>query len=383
MADIKKLAEKRASLLTDASALVSATAEAGEALTGENQARFEALTNEATSIANAIRSERDAAEARAAADAVRAEYAAAVAPSTSVASDDSTELRRLAREGGERNFEYRDVVKSTGLGNPVSVAGMVNVIAGQVNPFLNPDVVEIIRATTGNQILMPRVTALGTAGSVAEAGAIGESDGTLSNLALTPVKYATLIQISNELIQDAAFDISGFVAEKAGQEVGVAHGAFAGTAVAAQATIGVTGATAVYAPTYANLVDLVYSVKQQYRRAPKRGFLMNDATLGGVIKLLDSQNRPIFIPGDLSKPDSVLGFPVYSAALADGAASALNVLFGDLGAIKTVLVGGVDIASSTDFAFNYGLVTYRIQVRGATGLIEPSAVKSFKGGLAS
>ena len=383
MADIKKLAEKRASLLTDASALVSATAEAGEALTGENQARFEALTNEATSIANAIRSERDAAEARAAADAVRAEYAAAVAPSTSVASDDSTELRRLAREGGERNFEYRDVTKGTGLGNPVSVAGMVNVIAGQVNPFLNPDVVEIIRASTGNQILMPRVTALGTAGSVAEAGQINESDGTLSNLALTPVKYATLIQISNELIQDAAFDISGFVAEKAGQEVGVAHGAFAGTAVAAQATVGVTGATAVYSPTYANLVDLVYSVKQQYRRAPKRGFLMNDATLGGVIKLLDSQNRPIFIPGDLSKPDSVLGFPVYSAALADGAASALNVLFGDLGAIKTVLVGGVDIASSTDFAFNYGLVTYRIQVRGATGLIEPTAVKSFKGGLAS
>jgi HK97 family phage major capsid protein len=383
MADIKKLAEKRAALLTDASALVSAQAEKGEALEGEAQARFEALTTEAGQIAAAIKSERDAAEARSAADAVRAEYAAAVAPKTNETADDAAELRRLGREGGERNFEYRDVVKSTGLGNPVSVAGMVNVIAGQVNPFLNPDVVDIIRASTGNQILLPRVTALGTAGSVSEAGAIGESDGTLSNLALTPVKYATLLQISGELINDAAFDISGFVAEKAGQEVGIAHGAVAGTAVAAAATIGVTGATTVYSPTYANLVDLVYSVKQQYRRAPKRGFLMNDATLGGIIKLLDSQNRPIFIPGDLSKPDTVLGFPVYSAALADSAANALNVAFGDLGAIKTVLVGGVDIASSADFAFNYGLVTYRIQVRGVTGLIEASAVKTFKGGAAS
>jgi HK97 family phage major capsid protein len=383
MADIKKLAEKRAALLTDASAIVAAKAEAGEALEGESQARFEALTNEAGQIANAIKSERDAVEARSAADAVRAEYAAAVAPKTNDNADDAAELRRLGRESGERNFEYRDVVKSTGLGNPISVAGMVNVIAGQVNPFLNPDVVDIIRATTGNQILLPRVTALGTAGSVSEAGAIGESDGTLSNLALTPIKYATLLQISAELINDAAFDISGFVAEKAGQEVGIAHGAVAGTAVAAQATIGVTGATAVYSPTYSNLVDLVYSVKQQYRRAPKRGFLMNDATLGGVIKLLDSNNRPIFIPGDLSKPDSVLGFPVYSAALADSAANALNVAFGDLGAVKTVLVGGVDIAASTDFAFNYGLTTYRIQVRGVTGLIEPSAVKTFKGGAAS
>jgi HK97 family phage major capsid protein len=383
MADLKHLAEKRARLLTEASDLVSATAEKGDALTGESQARFESLTNEAASIAAAIRSERDAAEARSAADAVRAEYAAAVAPSTSVDSDDAAELRRLARDGGERNFEYRDVTKATGLGNPVSVAGLVNVIAGQVNPFLNPDVVEIIRASTGNNVLLPRVTALGTAGSVSEAGQINESDGTLSNLSLTPVKYATLLQISSELINDAAFDISNFVAEKAGQEVGIAHGAFAGTAVAAQAGTGVTGATTVYAPTYANLVDLIYSVKQQYRRAPKRGFLANDATIGGIIKLLDDQKRPIFIPGDLSKPDTVLGFPAYSAPLADTAANALSVLFGDLSAIKTVLVGGVDIASSVDFAFNYGLVTYRIQVRGATGLIEQTAVKAFKGGAAS
>jgi HK97 family phage major capsid protein len=375
MADIKKLAEKRAMLLTEATALVEATAEKGEALTGEAQARFEALTTEASTLANVIKSEREATEARAAADSARAEFATAMAPKVE-ASDDAAELRRLAREGGERNFEYRDVTKSTGLGNPVSVASMVNIIAGQVNPFLNPDIVEIIRASTGNNVLLPRVTALGTAAAVSEGAAVGESDGTLSNLSLTPVKYATLLQISQELVNDAAFDITAFVAEKAGQEVGIAHGAVAAPAVAAAATIGKTQAA--LAPVYADLVDLVYAVKQQYRRAPKRGFMMNDATLGGVIKLLDSQNRPIFIPGDLSRPDTILGFPVYSAALADTGANALHTVFGDLGAVKTVVVGGVDIASSADFAFNYGLITYRIQVRGVTGLIEPSAVKSLK-----
>lgn len=376
MADIKKLAEKRAALLTEASTLVSEVAEKGEALTGEAQARFDALTTEAQALASAIRSEKDAAEARSAADAVRAEYATAIAPAAPSA-DDAAELRRLAREGGEKVFEYRDVTKSTGLGNPVSVAGMVNVVAGQVNPFLNADVVDIIRATTGNNILLPRVTALGTAAAVSEAGQIGESDGTLSNLSLTPAKYATLLQVSQELVQDAAFDITAFVAEKAGQEVAIAHGAVAGPAVAAAATVGKQGAAV--APVYADLVDLIYSVKQQYRRAPKRGFLMNDATMGGVMKLLDSQNRPIFVPGDLSRPDTILGFPVYSAPLADTGDEALSIVFGDLGAIKTVLVGGVDIASSADFAFNYGLITYRIQVRGVTGLIEASAVKSFKG----
>ena len=377
MADIQKLAEKRARLLTEASDLVAATADKGETLTGEAQARFEALTGEATTIASAIRSEKDAVEARKAADAVRSEYATAIAPKSEQEADEAAELRRLAREGGERNFEYRDVTKSTGLGNPISVAAMVNVVAGQVNPFLNADVVDIIRASTGNQILLPRVTALGTAAAVSEAGAVGESDGTLSNLALTPAKYATLLQVSQELVQDAAFDITAFVAEKAGQEVAIAHGAVAGPAIAAAATVGKQGAAV--APVYADLVDLIYSVKQQYRRAPKRGFIMNDATMGGVMKLLDSQNRPIFIPGDLTRPDTILGFPVYSGPLVDTGDEAISAVFGDLGSIKTVLVGGVDIASSADFAFANGLITYRIQVRGVTGLVEASAVKSFKG----
>lgn len=376
MADIKKMAEKRAALLTEATALVEATADKGEALTGEAQARFEALTTEASTLASVIKSEREATEARAAADSARAEFATAMAPKVE-ASDDSAELRRLAREGGERTFEVRDVTKSTGLGNPVTVANRVNVVAGQVNPFLNADVVEIIRASNGNNILLPRVTALGSAAAVSEAGQINESDGTLSNLSLTPAKYATLLQISQELVQDAAFDIAAFVADKAGQEVGIAHGAVAGPAVAAAATVGKQGAAV--APVYADLVDLIYSVKQQYRRAPKRGFIANDATIGGIMKLLDSQNRPIFVPGDLGRPDTVLGFPVYSGALADTGDEALSVVFGDLGAIKTVVVGGVEIASSADFAFNYGLITYRIQVRGVTGLIEASAVKSFKG----
>ena len=85
------------------------------------------------------------------------------------------------------------------------------------------------------------------------------------------------------------------------------------------------------------------------------------------------------MPGDLNRPDTILGYAVYSGALADTGDEALSIVFGDLGAIKTVLVGGVDIASSADFAFNYGLITYRIQVRGVTGLIDAAAVKSFKG----
>ena len=380
MSDARKLHEKRANLLTEAQSIVTDLAEKGEALEGESQARFEKLTSEAATVAAAIRSEKEATEARSAADAVRAEYATAIAPKVEKTEGSNDELRALARNGGVQVFEYRDVSRSTGLGNPVSIADRVNVVAAQFNPFIDPAIVSVVRASTGNNIQFPRVTALGTAGSVAEAGTIGESDGTLSALSLTPVKYATIIQVTEELATDAAFDLSAMIADKCGAEVAVAHGAFAGTAVAAQAALGATGTgTASINPTYTDLAKLKASVNQAYRRAPKAGWLMNDTTLGVVTGLVDTAGQPIFRPGDANTPDRLLGAPIYSAALIDLTDDTAGaILFGDLGQIYTVLVGGVQVEVSREFAWNLGLISYKVQVRGATGLSQASAVKSYK-----
>jgi HK97 family phage major capsid protein len=379
MSDVRKLHEKRASLLTEAQSIVTDLAEKGESLEGESQARFEKLTSEAATVAAAIRSEKDASEARSAADAVRAEYATAIAPKVEKSEGSNDELRALARLGGSQTFEYRDVSRSTGLGNPVTIADRVNVVAAQFNPFIDPAIVTVVRTSTGNNIQFPRVTALGTAGSVSEAGTIGESDGTLSALSLTPVKYATIIQVTEELAEDAAFDLSAMIAEKCGAEVAVAHGAFAGTAVAAQAGAGVTGAGTTVNPTYTDLAKLKASVNQAYRRAPKSGWLMNDTTLGVVTGLVDTTGQPIFRAGDSNTPDRLLGAPIYSAALIDLTDdTAGSILFGDLGQIYTVLVGGVSVEVSREFAWNLGLISFKVQVRGATGLSQASAVKSFK-----
>jgi len=380
MSDARKLHEKRANLLTEAQTIVTDLAEKGEALEGESQARFEKLTSEAATVAAAIRSEKEATEARSAADAVRAEYATAIAPKVEKSEGSNDELRALARNGGVQVFEYRDVSRSTGLGNPVSIADRVNVVAAQFNPFIDPAIVTVVRASTGNNIQFPRVTALGTAGSVAEAGTIGESDGTLSALSLTPVKYATIIQVTEELATDAAFDLSAMIADKCGAEVAVAHGAFAGTAVAAQASVGGTGTgTASVNPTFTDLAKLKASVNQAYRRAPKAGWLMNDTTLGVVTGLVDTAGQPIFRPGDANTPDRLLGAPIYSAALIDLTDDTAGaILFGDLGQIYTVLVGGVQVEVSREFAWNLGLISYKVQVRGATGLSQASAVKSYK-----
>jgi HK97 family phage major capsid protein len=261
----------------------------------------------------------------------------------------------------------------------VAIADRVNVVAAQFNPFLDPSIITVVRTATGNNIQFPRVTALGTAGSVAEAGTITESDGTLSALSLTPIKYATIIQVSEELVEDAVFDLSALIAEKCGAEVAVAHGAFAGTAIAAAATLGVTGAGTTINPTYTDLAKLKASVNQAYRRAPKAGWLCNDTTLGVITGLVDTTGQPIFRPGDSNAPDRLLGAPIYSAALIDLTDNtAGSILFGDLGQIYTALVGGVRVDVSREYAWNTGLVSYKVEVRGATGLAQTTAVKSFK-----
>tara|TARA_R110000868_G_scaffold19706_4_gene84570 strand:+ start:4959 stop:6116 length:1158 start_codon:yes stop_codon:yes gene_type:complete len=380
MADIRKLHEQRATVLTQATSIVAEAAEAGVALEGEKKAQFDALTSEAAVLNEAIRSEKSAAEARSAADAARAEFATVIAPAAEKDQDENAELRALGKNGGGRTFEYRDVTRATGLGNPVAIADRVNVVAAQFNPFLDPSIITVVRTATGNNIQFPRVTALGTAGSVAEAGTIGESDGTLSALSLTPVKYATIIQVSEELVEDAVFDLGALIAEKCGSEVAVAHGAFAGTAIAAAATIGATGTgTASVNPTFTDLAKLKASVNQAYRRAAKAAWLCNDTTLGVITGLVDTSGQPIFRPGDSNAPDRLLGAPIYSAALIDLTDDTAGaILFGDLGQIYTALVGGVRVDVSREYAWNTGLVSYKVEVRGATGLAQTTAVKSYK-----
>lgn len=371
---VKNLAEKRAALLTDASSIVAEHAEKGEALTAEAQARFDALTAEAAVINSAISSEKIAAEARAAADAARAEKAVAFAPAAEAKRDLSAELRRIAREGGE--VELRDITKST-FTQQVEQGDRFWVTAGQVNVFVDPAVTTVLQVAKGNVIALPRTTALGTAAAVNEGSAIGESDGTNSSLSLTPVKYATLLQVGVETVQDEMFDVAAWATEKIAAELAVAHAAVAAPAVAAAATVGKQGAAV--APTYADLLALIYSVKQQARRAAKRGFLMNDTTLGAIMGLVDGASRPIFVPGDQSRPDTILGFPVYSAPLADNGDEALSIAFGDLGAVYTAIAGAPAIEADRSYAFANGLITYRGILRGATGLIDPNAVKTFKG----
>ena len=111
--------------------------------------------------------------------------------------------------------------------------------------------VTVLRTESGEDINVPKTTAHGTAGIVAEGAAITESDPTFATITLQAFKYGVVTQVSTELIDDSGVDLVGYLARQAGRAIGNASGAHFITGdgsdkpngVVTGSTLGVTGAT--------------------------------------------------------------------------------------------------------------------------------------------
>jgi HK97 family phage major capsid protein len=65
------------------------------------------------------------------------------------------------------------------------------------------------------------------------------------------------------------------------------------------------------------------------------------------------------------------------AAIGTGAKS---VLFGHMPSYKVRVAGGIQVATSTDYAFNTDTITYRVMLRVDGDLTHASHIKYFAGG---
>lgn len=89
--------------------------------------------------------------------------------------------------------------------------------------------------------------------------------------------------------------------------------------------------------TDTGLLDLVYTLKPAYRQGA--AFFMNRTTVATVRKIQDDQGRFIWAPGlAAGEPSNLLGYPVAEFEdMADVAASALPIAFGDLRTAYTIV----------------------------------------------
>ena len=344
----------------------------------ENQkiARIEADIDSADTAISTARSIADR-EARA------SEAAASFTPKSAPANTDADILRSIAT-GELRSYEFaRENRTLTPSANTVgqSFYDRVFEIAQLVGPMLTTS--EVFNTTSGENLVIPTVTATSSAGSVAAGGTISESNPTFSSITLGAEKYGALVQAAAELVSDAGFNIADYIAQQLGTSLGLQANSVLTTKLSGAAGSVVTGGTGVSgAASYENLIDLVYGIADGARVLPGLGFMMSKTGIAAARKLKDGAGNYIWtnsaVPG---QPATLLGYNVYEnpnvAAVGTGTKS---VLFGHLPSFKVRVAGGIQIAQSSDFAFNTDTISYRGLIRLDGGLTHATHIGYFKGG---
>jgi len=200
-------------------------------------------------------------------------------------------------------------------------------------PFLNDSVsgCTVLKTATGQVIPMPTNNDTNQVATiVGEAASVSEEDVTASQINIASYKFSSgLIKVSNELLQDSAFDLEAWLAQKFGERYGRAYenyltngtgssqptgiltavaasGATAVVAAGSNANDG-SGSTGVNSIGYDDLVNLEHSVDPSYRNGAR--FMLHDLTLSKLQQLLDKFGRPLWVPGmAVNAPDTLLGY---------------------------------------------------------------------------
>jgi HK97 family phage major capsid protein len=343
----------------------------------ENQkiARIEADIDSADTAITTARSIADR-EARA------AEASASFAPSTNAPANSDADILRSIAMGEMRGHDFtrenRTLVPSSNTVGQ-SFFDRVFEIAQLVGPMLTTS--EVFNTTSGENLVIPTVTATSTSGSVAAAGTISESNPTFSSITLGAEKYGALVQVAQELVTDAGFDISNYLAQQLGTSLGLKVNDVLTTKLSAAAGSVVRGTATNFAAQYEDLIDLVYGIADGARVLPSLGFMMSKTGIAAARKLKDGSGAYIWtdsaVPG---QPATLLGYQVFeNPNIAAVGTAAKSVLFGDLRSFKVRVAGGMRVDQSADFAFNTDTVTYRGLMRVDGGLTHATHIGFYQG----
>jgi HK97 family phage major capsid protein len=342
----------------------------------ENQkiARIEADIDSADTAISTARSISER-EARA------TEAAASFAPSTAAVNTDADILRSIAMgeiRGHEFTRENRTLVPSANTVGQ-SFYDQVFAIAQLVGPMLTTS--EVFNTTSGENLVIPTVTATSTSGSVAAAGTISESNPTFSSITLGAEKYGALVQVAQELVSDAGFNITSYIAQQLGTSLGLKVNDVLTTKLSAAAGSVVRGTATDFAATYEDLVSLVYGIADGARVLPGLGFQMSKTGIAAARKMKDGAGNYIWLDNAVNgQPSQLLGYPVYeNPNVAAVGTAAKSVLFGHLPSFKVRVAGGMRVDQSADFAFNTDTVTYRGLMRVDGGLTHATHIGFFQG----
>ena len=365
--------------------LDQATAEKRD-LSAEETQTYERISKELDERAQTIAKLREDEARELRMDAATREIADQVRPVAGVqVSDDAASLRSLfLGEKRSHSFERRDIIKSsTGAPVPTSFYDQVIMKARLIAPVLQTSTV--LNTAGGENLQIPSLSTYSVGTVTGEGSAIGESDPVFNSfITLSAYKYSFLVQVSQELLEDAGVDMLSFLGDQVGNALGyavgsaltVGSGTDAPNGIVTASAVGGTAGTAT-AFTADNLIDLLYSLDGAARNLPGVGWMMNGKSVGAVRKLKDTAGNYVFQPAlSMDSPDMLLGKPIYeNPSMVDVATGTKSVIVGHLPSYYVRTVGGLKLDRSDDFAFNAGLVTFRATFRVDGDLPQTSHIK--------
>lgn len=240
----------------------------------------------------------------------------------------------------------------------------------------------IITSANGDKKI-PVVASHGEAVWTDEGSEYTESDDEFGTVSLGAHKLSTIIKVSEELLNDSAFNLETYISSEFARRMGAAeelafingNGTGKPTGVINTAEVGVTSASA-NAITTDEIIDLYHSLRTPYRK--NAVFLSNDSTIKAIRKLKDSTGQYLWQPGlQAGQPDTLLNRPIHTSAYMPEIASGNTILlFGDLKYYWIADRQGRSFQRLNELFAKNGQVGFRVFQRVDGKLILPEAVKT-------
>lgn len=346
MSKVLELREKRAKAWEAAKAFLDARSKDGAFVNGEDTATYERMESEVVDLGKQIdRLERQAA--------IDAEMQRATAtPITNI----PTAVKPGEEKKGRATDEYKSAFwDSMRKKNFIDVQNALTIGTDSEGGYLVPDEYEkklvealedevffrslatVIRTSSGDRKI-PVVTGKGEAAWIDENGQFPESDDSFGQTSIGAFKLATMIKVSDELLNDSVFNIEAYISKEFGRRIGtkeeeaffVGDGSGKPTGIfhtTGGAETGVTAATT--AITFDDVMDLYYSLRAPYRN--KASWLLNDSTVKAIRKLKDGNGNYIWQPSVREgEPDRILNRPYRTSIYVPELAAGKRVMsFGD------------------------------------------------------
>ncbi|MDY4578716.1 MAG: phage major capsid protein [Anaerobutyricum hallii] len=346
MSKVLELKEKRAKAWEAAKAFLDSKQGANGLMSAEDAATYDKMEAEVVDLGKEI----DRLERQAVIDAELAK-----ATSTPITNKPNTQPGGETKTGRATDEYKRAFWNSMRNKNSYEIQNALSIGTDSEGGYLVPDEYEkklvealedevffrslatVIKTSSGDRKI-PIVTSKGEAAWIDEGGQFPESDDSFGQTSIGAHKLATMIKVSDELLNDSVFNIEQYISKEFGRRIGTKEeeAFFIGDGTGKPigifnktggADIGVTTATT--SITFDDVMDLYYSLRAPYRN--KATWLLNDSTVKAIRKLKDGNGNYIWQPSVREgEPDRILNRPYRTSIYVPELAAGNRVMaFGD------------------------------------------------------